>query len=178
MRPTLLYILLFLIVLSCSKEEDINNHKPVADFTYSENIDKISFSNLSDDMDGDDLKYHWTSSWDVVSFNDKYAENPFMYLVELSSEKQIEIELIVSDGHLSDSVSTNITLPVTTLERLYGLGINYTKGTSNNVGYDWYLDQMNTGPYSNNNCGPASVTMAIKWVNRSFDKTIEDARNT
>jgi hypothetical protein len=45
-------------------------------------------------------------------------------------------------------------------------------------GYDWYIDQADTGNYAGENCGPASVTMAIKWYDQSFSKTAEDARNT
>ena len=44
--------------------------------------------------------------------------------------------------------------------------------------YEWYIDQADTGTYANNNCGPSSVTMAIKWLNQRFAKTAEDARNT
>lgn len=44
--------------------------------------------------------------------------------------------------------------------------------------YEWYIDQADTGTYANNNCGPSSVTMAIKWYNQSFSQTAEDARNT
>ena len=43
--------------------------------------------------------------------------------------------------------------------------------------YEWYIDQANTGAGSGNNCGPSSVTMAIKWHDKSFPKTAEDARD-
>jgi hypothetical protein len=44
--------------------------------------------------------------------------------------------------------------------------------------YDWYIDQADTGASADNNCGPSSVTMGIKWYNPTFSKTAEDARNT
>ncbi len=44
--------------------------------------------------------------------------------------------------------------------------------------YEWYIDQADTGAFAHNNCGPASVTMAIKWFNQGFNKTAKDARNT
>jgi hypothetical protein len=43
--------------------------------------------------------------------------------------------------------------------------------------YEWYIDQADTGAACGNNCGPSSVTMAIKWYEGSFSKTAEDARN-
>lgn len=58
----------------------------------------------------------------------------------------------------------------------FGLGSNLTESVSNNRDYSWYLDQGNTGPFSDVNCGPSSVTMAIKWFNKSFTLTPQDAR--
>lgn len=59
-----------------------------------------------------------------------------------------------------------------------GLGKNLQNEKSNNVPYEWYIDQGSTGEFSFINCGPSSVTMAIKWADESFSKTTEDARNT
>jgi len=59
----------------------------------------------------------------------------------------------------------------------WGLGKKLTAEHSNNVKYNWYIDQKNTGRYSDENCGPTCATMVIKWSNQSFSKTTEDARN-
>jgi|GEM_PF-2322692 Bacterial surface proteins containing Ig-like domains len=75
----------------------------------------------------------------------------------------------------SFSASCRLTVATTVL---WGLGENITDAQSNNVSYEWYIDQGNTGVYSSANCGPSSVTMAIKWSNQNFTKTAEDARNT
>jgi hypothetical protein len=48
----------------------------------------------------------------------------------------------------------------------------------NDKHYSWYIDQKYTGPHSNNNCGPASVTMAANWSDSSFVSSCEDARET
>ena len=42
--------------------------------------------------------------------------------------------------------------------------------------YDWYIDQGDTGEYSNNNCGPSSVVMAMNWIDEDFEETAEEAR--
>jgi hypothetical protein len=47
---------------------------------------------------------------------------------------------------------------------------------SNNRDYEWYIDQMNTGSYSNNNCGPAVATMAVDWANKDLHNTADEAR--
>jgi hypothetical protein len=58
------------------------------------------------------------------------------------------------------------------------LGLGYVENihVSNDNDYNSYIDQINTGKYSAENCGPTVATMAIKWINRDFDKTVEQAR--
>lgn len=65
----------------------------------------------------------------------------------------------------------------TTYSLNWGLGHIVKKLVSNNRDYEWYIDQANTGPYSSVNCGPSSVTMAMKWYDSTYTKTAEDARN-
>lgn len=48
---------------------------------------------------------------------------------------------------------------------------------SNDRSYDWYIDQADTGPASNDNCGPSSAVMAAKFQNADFSLSAEDARN-
>lgn len=78
----------------------------------------------------------------------------------------------------SYSASSNLDSDIQILDLSWGLGQNQTEYVSNDKPYDWYIAQGNTGEYSNNNCGPSSVTMALKWIDGSFNKTAEDARNT
>jgi len=76
--------------------------------------------------------------------------------------------------HIDGGVCTNRN----TLKS-YGLGIRQIEYvTAEARHYDWYMDQYNTGQFSSINCGPTSVTMAMKWADESFDKTPKDARNT
>ena len=48
----------------------------------------------------------------------------------------------------------------------------------NDKSYNWYIDQSTSGNFASVNCGPASVTMAIKWADPAFTKTALDARMT
>jgi hypothetical protein len=172
---------LFFIVLllfSCNKEDNGVNTTPKADFSFSDKLDYFELKSTSVDADGDKLTYEWISTDDKVEIHNPYAANIYIYLPELSDTQQVAIQLIVNDDQSSDSVTKYITLPKTTEERLFGLGMNLKYAHCNNVNYDWYSDQMNTGIYSAVNCGPTSVSMALKWVDPDFDKTPEDARNT
>ena len=58
----------------------------------------------------------------------------------------------------------------------FGLGKVVSEECSNNVNYNWYIDQTTTGKYASINCGPSCVTMAIKWVDPAFSKEAVDAR--
>ncbi len=60
----------------------------------------------------------------------------------------------------------------------WALGTTQSGYAHRDRAYEWYIDQADTGTYANNNCGPSSVTMAIKWYNSAFNRTAEDARNT
>ncbi len=59
----------------------------------------------------------------------------------------------------------------------WGLGSTQTAYAHADRPFDWYIDQADTGACANNNCGPASVTMAIKWYKPTFSQTAADARN-
>jgi len=55
-----------------------------------------------------------------------------------------------------------------------GKEVKYYVG--NNREYEWYIDQMNTGVHSNNNCGPSVVVMTLKWLDNDIEETVEEAR--
>src|SRR4051812_35758980 len=58
----------------------------------------------------------------------------------------------------------------------WGLGHFINSSVSNEKSYNWYIDQSTSGNFAPLNCGPASVTMAIKWADPDFTKTALDAR--
>ncbi|MCF7849590.1 MAG: hypothetical protein K9M45_12130, partial [Kiritimatiellales bacterium] len=59
----------------------------------------------------------------------------------------------------------------------WGMGSSQTAYTHLDRTYDWYIDQGNTGPASNKNCGPSTTVMAIKWYDGSYTGTVEEARD-
>ena len=178
MRYIKFTLIILIVIVSCSKEKENSNHKPLANFLYVDALDHFELSDISKDVDGDVLTPKWFSMCDSIKIINPQSTNAYFNLPNFSDTNHLRIKLLVFDGHLSDSIFKDIKLPKNTLERSYGLGINLDSEHSNNDSYNWYFDQMNTGTYSSINCGPTSVTMAIKWVNGSFDKTPLDARNT
>ena len=48
---------------------------------------------------------------------------------------------------------------------------------SHNRSYEWYIDQLGTGAYESNNCGPTVSIMVLKWYNESLNRTVQGARS-
>jgi hypothetical protein len=166
------------VILSCFKEKGNGNLRPTADFTFTDVIDHIQLFGNPKDIGGDILTYEWVSLCDTVKIISPNSRNPYINLPKLKDTSQVKIRLVVSNGKLSDSIDKKVTLPKYTLERIYGLGKNVSYKHSNNVNYDWYYDQYNTSlDYYNVDCGPTSVTMAAKWANENFNRTVTDVSN-
>lgn len=176
-RKTIAWIVLIFLAFSCSKDEAGNN-PPVADFSVTDELDKFSLSSSSTDPENDLLSYEWTSGSNLISFSNSKIKDPVFELPNIQQPAEIKVTLKVSDGDLDASISKSIVLPALTDVRRWGLGFELQKEKSNNVNYTWYLDQMNSGVHNLVNCGPSTVTMAIKWYNQQFTGTAEDARNT
>jgi len=173
----LLYVVLYL-TFSCSEDNEAINNPPIADFEISDRIDTYYLISSTTDSDNDILSYEWKSESEIISINDSKKKNANFKLPALNESKTIGLSLTVYDGQTYVTTHKDIQLPILTEIRSWGLGRELKKEFSNNVDYDWYMDQMGTGQYSVINCGPTTVTMAIKWYNKQFSKTPEDARNT
>ena len=175
-----LALFVFIIFLSCSKEKETINYNIQANFSYSDDIDHFELIDDSKNVNNSVLNHTcvWISMCDSIIIINSSSNNAYFNLPILSDTSSFKVKLIANNGYKSASIIKNIKLPKTVLERSYGLGTNLNNGHSNNDDYSWYIDQMNTGTFSSINCGPTSVTMAIKWVKQDFNKTPLDARNT
>ena len=60
--------------------------------------------------------------------------------------------------------------------QVWGLGKNISSYKSNDRDYLWYFDQAESGVHSGNNCGPSSIQMVGKWVDKDFNLDAEDIR--
>ncbi|MHB9143419.1 MAG: hypothetical protein ACYC25_16235, partial [Paludibacter sp.] len=134
--------ILFLLFLSCSKDKDIEDrHGDInVDFTIADSIDHFILNDHSTDINGAALTYKWTLSSDTIPLFNPNSASAYFNLPILKDSQQLTIKHVVSNGLVSDSVIRNITLPKTTAERLYGLGIKVDYSQSNNDNYNWYYD--------------------------------------
>ena len=94
----------------------------------------------------------------------------------------------VSMINFDDAVIYDVTSPGGTMKNweVIGTNNNYTlnwglgqwiqKTHSNNRDYNWYIDQGTTDNCGDINCGPTSVTMAIKWADSTNTSTVTEAR--
>lgn len=164
--------LLILLAVSCE-----GNHPPVADFTVTEGLDEITLDNISTDEDGDPLSVLWNVNLTQVLLSDKTLSQAYFVIPELENPVDVTVELTVTDNKDDDRIKKTFTLPVLNESRFFGLGMETTKKVSNDVKNEWYIDQGNTGQYSLVNCGPTSVTMAIKWADSLYYGNPQSARS-
>lgn len=176
-KKQVIFLLSVLSIISCSKENEDVNHPPKADFKVSDNTDQFNLISTATDEDNDIISYKWVSESDIISITNSTNENAFFELPDIDEEMEVSVKYIVCDNAVCDTVVKIIELPQMTYLRKWGLGRSLEKEISNDVSYEWYIDQMNSGTYSSVNCGPSAATMAVKWFNKDFDKTAEDARN-
>jgi len=58
----------------------------------------------------------------------------------------------------------------------WALGTRQISYFTNDRPYEWYIDQLKTGPFGTENCGPSTAIMAALWTNKNFPESVEDAR--
>jgi len=167
-----------LLIFSCTKDKEDTNLAPVVDFFYTDQIDHFVLTSTATDPEEDPLSYEWSSISELITIQNANSSSASFILPQLTESTEITIDLTVCDGDKCGTASQTILLPEYTEIRKWGLGRDLEAEQSNNVDYEWYMDQMNTGVHSYVNCGPTSVTMALKWFDEEFSGTPEDARNT
>jgi hypothetical protein len=155
-----------------------SDEAPVSTMIIDDGIDRIILDgSASKDPDGDPISFKWSSTTPGIVIEDASLSQAYFKIPE-GNGMDATITLTVKDGGTSHSSEQIIPVPAWSKQRAYGLGLELNAEADNSAAYEWYLDQQNTGAFSLVNCGPTSVTMAIKWFNESFSKTPLDARNT
>ena len=169
----------FLFLGSCSEDPEPVNEPPVSTFKVVDDLDRMSLhGEYSKDADGDPLTYFWTSSSSSIQILNTQASKTYFKIPEEPVPGMIDITLTVSDGMSQNTSSVSLEVPTLSPTRSIGLGKTLGQEKDNAVPYGWYFDQNNTGSFSLINCGPTSVTMAVKWAQEDFAGTPQDARNT
>ena len=167
------FILLTVAILfvACEDQDDpgIQQTTITASFIYKDDLDHFTLICTSI---GEIDEYQWSISdnQQIVILSPTTNEA----IIELTSEATIaSVRLTVKNARGSSTCSNIIDLPKLTFTRKFGLGRDITHEQSNNVNYEWYMCQIFSGTYSVINCGPTCATMAIKWANPDFSKTLE-----
>ncbi len=169
------------LLISCSSSDKIvpKNNPPIAKIQIVEEINRFTLDgSLSSDPEGDPLTYTWSTSSNLITIVSSSSPKSYFNIPIVSESFSVDVTLEVKDGIRTTQSTQTILVPAITQIEAYGLGETLVKSVSNNTNYNWYFDQGNSGTYSSVNCGPTSVTMAIKWANKHFGKTPLDARNT
>jgi hypothetical protein len=175
-QKTILLFGMLGILFSCTEDSEEKNSIPEVDFNYNIEIDEIKLTDISTDLDGDPLTCTWSTESKLINLSNTSGHSTLFALSELNQEQKLDVTLTVNDTEHESSITKTITIPKFTKTRKIGLGGKVTEEKSNNVDYDWYFDQSKTGEHAAVNCGPTTVTMAIKWAQESFSSTPEDAR--
>ncbi len=58
----------------------------------------------------------------------------------------------------------------------WGLGHDLITYVSNDRPWDWYVDQIDSGPFYDVNCGPAAVEMIGRWLAEDFSGSAQSLR--
>lgn len=170
----LAYFLLFL-VFSC-KEAKVTAPDTFLTFQVNGeaalvNNDDLSIAvKLGEDAVWKSLKVDFTVTGNAVPL---IGGSPVLpgSTVDLSEVSQVILKSANGSSH-------TYTLSKSSVFEEYGMGKSQEKFRSLNRSYSFYLDQYGTGTYQYINCGPTVVTMALRWSDSTFRKSVTDARAT
>ena len=169
-----LVTLLLVLVLALSACSD-DDHSIVPDFEITEEIDRVYLTNTSVYEDRGSVSWH-SSAPDVKI--EYVTGNLYCFMLpNRDASENINITMTVRIGDTTEEITKALTLRRLEQHHKYGLGYSLTKEVSNNVDYEWYVDQGNTGKYSLINCGPACTQMVLKWAKPNYSTTAEELRD-
>ena len=160
------------LALSACNDDD---HSIIPDFEITEEIDRVYLTNTSVYENHGSVSWH--SSAPDIKIEHVTGDRYYFMLPDRDVPENINITMKIRVGDATEEITKSMTLRRLEQHQKYGLGYSLTKEVSNNVDYEWYVDQGNTGKYSLINCGPACTQMALKWAKPNFSVTAEELRN-
>jgi hypothetical protein len=174
MRKHIYFIIGLIFFVSCSEDENL---VPIVAITTEDGIDRIILDGTqSNDPDGGPVSFQWTTAESGISIQNA-SQSKAYFKIPSGTGGDVTVNLTVKDGKGASVSQQIVSVPALTAVRSFGLGKILEAETDNTAPYEWYFDQANTGSASLVNCGPTSVTMAVKWASPSFTGTPQDARN-
>ena len=150
---------------------DLPDHNATTILDYSENSITINFP--EELRSANDFVADFLLSEGAEAFVDEklqtsgHSENNY--------EKPFAFQIVSEDGKNSaewmvNSVNSDIC-------SRYGLGGFLQEEKSHNREYPWYINQSETGIFSDYNCAPTSIVMCGLWCNENFPYSVIDARS-
>lgn len=176
----LFFIILFLQLYACKKEELINVDLEGKTFEFGivgqlyPSIKDVSKQTVEviipQTLDKSKLTafYSGTAQSSVLLNNLALTSNQTV----ADYSKSVQLSVISNQNQTASNWTVNVKYESEAL----GLGSEITAGKSLNTSYDYYIDQKSTGSYASVNCGPTVSTMASKWAVPNFSGTVADAR--
>lgn len=168
-------LLLLPFVCGCSSSSGDDAPFLEADFKVEDGIDRIYLTDMSK-SGGKPTSVTWSSTGSV-NISKGSDGRAYFLIPEGDAGGQVDVTMTVKSGNDSDQVTKSASYPALTLHRKYGLGVSLTKELSNDVPYEWYVDQGATGTYSRINCGPACTEMVLHWADPFTTVTTESLRD-
>lgn len=180
-RNIITAIALIAVSVSCIENKIIDEVaiKPTINFSYTDDTSRfIVDASESYSHYGENLAFKWKTSTEGIYIENREESKAYFKLPISNNTESVNIFLTVYDSKSSTEEAFTIKLPENNFARKWNLGTHVKKNISNNKNYDWYSDQFTSGNHYKINCGPACATMAIKWSNKNFFKTVQEARQT
>ncbi|MFM6976106.1 MAG: hypothetical protein ACKOW2_04595 [Sphingobacteriaceae bacterium] len=177
----LFFIIIFLMAVACQKANENDVELEVKTFEFGivgqiypgikDETKKTLDIVIPQELDKTKLTAFYSSSTQAAVMINHLALTSKETVADYSQPVQIQV---MSNNNTS---ATTWTVNVRTETEALGLGtfLNASKSISSTA--DYYIDQRTTGTYASVNCGPTVSTMAAKWADPQFSKSVTDARN-
>lgn len=166
-KKLIIFFVLASVLAGCNK-----NKPPEINLTYSFINDRLFLNATSStDPEGDPINLFWSTN-DGTLFSSEGLITSLRYSFEHSGE-EILLTLNAFDGENESQMEKEILIHEFLTE--WGL-TNPIRFKRNDIISQWYFTQKNTGTHSDDNCGPTTATMAVKWYDKDYEGTPEIAR--
>lgn len=177
----IIYVFISIFSFSCKKDNTVSlsSENNILSFAIS---GQLSIANIDNNSHTVNLIIPYTIVKTAINASYSTSKNDVVTIdgsvqqgntITGDFSKPVTMTITAPNGNIS-----TWTIIVSSDMEAYGLGHSVTASNSLNKPFNWYYDQGNSGQFSSINCGPAAVTMAIKWSDSTFTKTAEDARKT
>lgn len=181
LKKYLLYLLCFFVLFACKKDETTGVIKAELSFEFSVTGQLYPVIKNQAKQSLEIIIPQHSSKSDLATVVNTSAQtyavlnNSPLINQETTVDYTQPVQLdLLSANQLLESWTVNVKSE----SEAYGLGSVITDARSLAAQHDYYFDQYGTGKYAMVNCGPAVATMALKWADPKFNKSVSAARDS